>query len=128
LRRCAALREISSNPGLEDVERQQDTLHPGWSNGRVQGCQQHLLREYDDLLEGASLDQLGQDGSGSAAEDTTIPAEPDHSNGLIHTDVQLHPEAVSTQRIDLFVSHVGRWESTIITRMAKMLENGLTIQ
>src|SRR5215510_9331676 len=37
------LREIGGNPGLEGVERKQSTLHPGWPNGRVQGCEQHVL-------------------------------------------------------------------------------------
>jgi len=46
---------------------------------------------------------------------------------LICTDGQFHPDAVSTESIDGFVRHFGRWESTIITRMAKMLENSLTV-
>ena len=80
-----------------------------------------------DLLERASLDQLGQDGSCSAADDTAIPTKPHRSDRLIRTDVQLHPNAVSTQSVDGFVRHLGCWEGAIITRMAKMLENSRTI-
>ncbi len=50
------------------MKRKQSALHTGWSNGRVQCGQQHFLREYYDLLEGSSLDQLGQDRSCSAAD------------------------------------------------------------
>jgi hypothetical protein len=46
---------------------------------------------------------------------------------LIRTDVQFHPDAVSTQSVDGFVRHFRRWEGTIITWMAKMLENSFTV-
>ena len=47
---------VGGNPSLEGVKRQQGALHPGWSNGRVQCCQQYFLREERDLLERTALD------------------------------------------------------------------------
>jgi hypothetical protein len=81
------LSEVGGNPSLEGMQRQQGALQPGWANGRVQGCEQCFLREERDLLERTALNQLGQDGSGRATDDTAISTKPHRRDRLIRTDV-----------------------------------------
>src|SRR5262249_14299288 len=78
--------EINSKHGWENVQRQQGAFHPSWPNSRVQRCEYPLLRECADLLECLSLDQLGQDGSCRAADDTATPTNPHRRDRLIRTD------------------------------------------
>ena len=122
------LREIGGNASLENVERQQGTRHPGWPQGSVSTVNKAVWWQESDLLEWTALDQLGQERSGSTADDTAIPTKPYCRDSLFRIDVEFYADAVSAQSIDVFVGDLRRWQSAIIARMAKMLENGCTIR
>jgi hypothetical protein len=113
---------IGSDPGLQNVERKKGTFEPGGPNRRVERCEQCFLWEFFYLSQGMSSDQLGQDRSGGATDDTAIPTKPHRRDDSVHTEPQLHANTVATQGIDVFMGHIRRRKRAVITRMSKMLE------
>jgi hypothetical protein len=124
---CPFLGAIDGDPGLDSLEWQKGTLEPARADSRMEHGQQGVVRQVFHLPQRSVVDQFGQDGRSSAADDAGIAAKPGGGDPLLGVDLQLNPDAVAAQGIDVLVGHIGNGQGAIVTRVTKVVEDGRTI-